>query len=430
MKYSALLWGAAVVLLVVSLGTTEESVGVVSDEIIIPPDLNTFNPPSGAGSSYIDPAFGTKITRVTDNSRFGEFVLGGYYGNSEICYFNKDGSYFIASENEDFDGSRLIATYLYNGHTGERIRLLGMYGTTVRPYWIRWALADRYTKDGETLTFDPIYHFYKYEDNEIRLYDVRDIDNYRVIRTFPEYGEIGPAGGEGDLSGDGRYWVLDGDAKEMFVYDLIDDIKYPASTFDLGSLGSKGGNVGVDYAAISPSGEYVVVSWGTDPGVNKQYAGIEMYDKNWNYIRQLHPSIVHWGMGFDFYGDEVVYTVVTHDYPEVFSSIGATPGDIVSIRLSDGKQRLLLDVPMWAHMAISSCNYITNGDYIYVSYHNRSEDPNELWAPYWDEVFEVPTDGSQEARRFVHHRSHYVEGESMKYYQPDAMVNRQGTKIL
>jgi hypothetical protein len=407
-----------------------DMVGVISDDVIKPPDLHTFYPPVGAGSDYIDPAFGTRVVRVTDNSHFGEFVLGGYLGNSEICYFNKDGSYFIAEENETESGSRAIGTFLYNGNTGERIRMIALSNTYIRPYWVRWPLADRYKKDGKYVTFDPNTHLYKYHDNELRLVNINDIDNYVVLRKFTEYSELGPAGGEGDLSADGRFWVMDGDGKEMFVYDLIDDIKYPVSTFDLGSLGSKGGNVGVDYATITPSGKYIAVSWGTDPGIDRRLAGIELYDLNWNFIRQLHPSIIHWAMGYDAFGDEVIYTVVTHDYPQFFSSCGAKAGDLVSVRMSDGRQILLKDVPIWAHLEISSSNYASTGDYIYVGYHRRSEDVDELWSPFWDEIIEVPTDGSQEVRRFLHHYSHYVSGKSMKYYQPDPMVNRQGTKLI
>ena len=407
-----------------------ETIGIISDDIIRPVNYNTFNPPEKAGATYVDPAFGTKITRMTNTSRFNTFVLGGYFSNSEICFFNKDGSYFLAAENENFDGENLIGTYLYNGHTGERIKLLGQYGTELRPYWIRWALADRYTKNGRYITFDPNTHFYKYESNEIRLYNVRDLENYQVVRKFDEYRKVDIAGGEGDLSHDGRYWVLDGDGKEMFVYDLIDDIKHPTSTFDLGSLGSKGAGVGVDYAAISPKGQYVVVSWGTEPGIGKRRAGIEVYDKRWRFIRQVHPSIVHWTAGVDAFGDEVLYSIVTHDYPQFFSQCGAKPGDLVSVRLSDGHQRLLKSIPSWAHMAFTACNSVTNGDYIYASYHARSEEPEKVWAPFWDEIIEIPTNGSQKVRRFLHHRSHYVPGKSMKYYQPDAVINRQGTKIV
>lgn len=398
--------------------------GLLGDAVIKPPALHTFNPPNGAGTTYIDLAFGTRITRITDNTSFDRFVLGGYLGNSEICYFNQDGSYFIAAENDKTNGR--ITAYLYNGKTGEQIRAIGHF----EPYFIRWPLTDRYKKNSAYVRFETASHFYKYDGNELQLWDVKTPGHFVVIRTFSEYTKIGPAGGEGDISHDGRYWVLDGDATEMFVYDLVDDIKYPVSTFDVGSLGSKGSTVGVDYAAISPRGNYIILSWGTEAGAGKRYAGIELYDKDWRFVRQLHPSIVHWDSGIDAFGDEVIYTVVTHDFPEVFEACGAVPGDIVSVRLADGFQRLLKHIPLWAHMTISACNSVTNGAYIYVSYQNRSDDPDKLWSPFWDEVIEIPTDGSQAVRRLLHHRSHYVPGQSAKYYQPDAMVNRQGSKLI
>ncbi len=420
--------------LAVLLTTAAKAVAVEGDALIIPPELNTFNPPRGSGSRYIDPAFGTEIIRVTDSiDMLGltDVLLGGYFGNSEICYFNKDGSYFIATENVLVGGKPAIAAFLYSGLTGARIKMIGPPQSQPRidPYWIRWALADRYKVGERYAGFDPNNSFYLYHNNEIRLYDVRNM-SYALLRRFDEYSAIGPAGGEGDLSYDGRYWVLDGDGKELFVYDLIDNVKYPPSTFDPGSLGSKGSAVGVDYAAISPFGNYVIVAWGTDPGVGKRYAGIELYDKNWNFIRQLHPSIVHWAPGVDYNGDEVIYTVVTHDFPSFFAASGAKPGDLISIRLSDGRPRLLKSIPNWAHLTFSACSNLTDREFVYVAYQNRSEDPNRLWSPFWDEIIAVATDGSQRVRRFAHHRSHPVPGRIAKYYQPDAMVNRQGTRIL
>lgn len=402
--------------------------GIISDAVIIPPDYDTFVPPPEIGGSYVDPAFGTKVFRMTNSTRFNDNVIGGYFSNSEICYFNKDGSYFIASENDIVNGDTVQVTFLYNGITGARLKLLG--GGSIRPYWIRWALADKYKKNGTYISFDPLYHFYKYEGNEVRLYDVRDMENYVVLHKFNEYNEIGPAGGEGDISDDGRYWVLDGDEKEMFAYDLIDDIKYPVSTFDVGSMGSKGSDVGIDYACISPRGNYIVVAWGTDPGVGR-YRGIEVYDKNWNFQRQIYPGIIHWEVGVDAFGEEVVYTAGTKRYPEFAELDGINTGDFISIRLRDGKIRLLKRVDIWSPFSISACNSVNDHRYVYISLSGRrSDDPEELWAPFWGEIIEVPTDGSGEVRRLLHHRSRPIEGKSEKFFQPDAVVNRQGTKIV
>ncbi len=411
-------------------GGFSQTNGVISDALIIPQQYDTFSPPLDVGGVYTDPAFGTSVRRVTNCERFNQDLLGGYFSNSEICYFNKDGSYFIAAENEMIDNRLVIATFLYNGITGTRIKMLGLYADVLRPYFLRWALADRYKKNGQYVYFDPVYCFYVIKQNRLELWDVRDLDNKVVVREFLEYNEIGPAGGEGDVSDDGRYLVLDGDAKELFVYDLIDDIKYPVSTFDLGSLGAKGNEVGADYAAVSPSGQYVMIAWATDPGLNQRYSGIEVYDKEWNFLRQVHPGIIHWETGIDAYGDEVVYSVASFGYNDYYAQHGVSPGDIISIRLSDGYIRLLKSIPKWAHFAMTACNSMTDGSYLYVSYGTNSEDPEELWHPFWGEIIEVPTDGSGEVRRLVHHRSRRVPGKIDKYYQADAVVDRQGTKIL
>jgi len=414
-------------LLILTVGSLAQTNGIISDAVIIPPEYQTFVPPSEVGSSYVDPAFGTRIYRVTNCGNASPDAFGGYFGNSEICVFNVDGSYFIAVENVEEDGKDKLSTFLYNGITGTRIKYLGE--DTIRPWWIRWAIANKYKKNGEYVTFDPVYCFYKYEGNEVRLYDVRDMQNYVVLHKFDEYSEIGPAGGEGDISDDGRYWCLDGDGRELFVYDLIDDIKYPTSTFDLGSLGSFGGEIGVDYAAVSPMGNYVVVAWTTQPA-EERYHGIEVYDKEWNFIRQVHPGIVHWEVGVDAFGSEVVYTVAGFSIPEYFTSRGVNPGDVISIRMSDGYMRLLKHMESWAPPMMTACNSVTSGKYLYVSFSARSDDPESVWAPFWGEIVEIPTDGSGEVRRLVHHRSREVDGKTTKYWQADAVINRQGTKIL
>ena len=400
-----------------------QSNGIISDDNIIPPDYHTFKPPRQVGATYVDPAFSTVVKRVTNAGLLGPDVMGGNLGNSEISFFNIDGSYFIATENIE-EGN--ITCFLYDGQTGARLKTIGT--GTMRPWWIRWALADHYTKNGQTYRFEPKYHFYKYEGNELRLYDVRDLE-YVVLHKFIEYNQIGSGGGEGDISDNGRYWCLDGNDRVLFVYDLVNDIKYPETNFNLGSLGSQGGNVGVDYSTVSPSGEYVVVAWGTDAS-EERYHGIEVYDKNWNFLRQIYPGIIHWEVGTDAFGHDVVYTVAGFGIPEYFLSRGVEPGDVISIRLSDGYMRLLKHMPKWSGQVMCANNTLNTPNYLYVAFYRLSADPNVAWGPFWGEIVEIPTDGSGEVRRFVHHRTRQVEGKSESYAQPDFIINRQGTKAV
>ncbi len=406
---------------------TGEMNGLITDDVLFPPDYNNLAPPEQVGSTYDDPVFGTTIKRLTKCDDIAGDVLGGYFVNSEICYFNYNGSYFIAQENDTIDsptGEYLISTFLFDGQTGERLKYIGR--GSIRNWWIRWAISDHYTLNGETVYFDPVYHFYAYKLNEIRLYDVRDM-SYVLLHTFDEYTGLNPAGGEGDLSDDGRFWVLSGDEQDLFVYDLVNDVKYPTTPFDIGNLGCHGGP-GVDYATMSPGGDYVIVAWGTTPALNEQYHGIEVYDKNWNYIRQLYPGIVHWEVGIDYFGNEVIYTAAGYDFTEIYEPYGITPSDLISINIKDGSMRLLKKIDKWAHLMFSSRN-MHSPEYAYVSYEDRYESVGE-WYPFWGEIIEVPTDGSQAVRRLLHHRAWKNGDEIDKYYQPDINVNRQGTKMM
>ncbi|MBN1540759.1 fibronectin type III domain-containing protein [candidate division KSB1 bacterium] len=398
-----------------------------ADAIIVPPDYAGFSPPEAVGADYIDPAFGTLVRRVSNCTGAGEDALGGYFSNSEICCFNHDGSLFIAAEDVVTNGKRLVVSFLYDGRTGGKLQTL--QGSNFQPWWIRWALAGRCRVEGQILDFDPTFCFFKYEGNEIRLYDVREFPGYILVRRFDEYSSIGPAGGEGDLSDDGRYWCLDGDGRELFVYDLIDDIKYPASSFDLGTLGSPGSKTGVDYAAVSADGQWVVVSWSTEPSTDR-YHGIELYDREWNFQRQLYPGIIHWEVGVDAFGHQVLYTAASFSLPEFFTRYGVNPGDIISIRLKDGYIRLLKEMKPWAPQVMSACNSVTDPTRLYVSFYARSQDPQQLWAPLWGEIVGIATDGSQTVDRLVHHRSRPVPGKSEKYWQPDFVVNRQASTVL
>jgi hypothetical protein len=387
-----------------------------STETLIPPNYASFQPPL-KGQSYKDPAFCTEVKRLSDSAN-------GYVTNSEIAYFNIDDSYFIATDDN--------ITYLYDGNDGSFIKVIG--GGTLRPWWIRWARANYYTVDGTKHTFDPAHHFYKYEGNEVRLYNVDTLD-YVVLHSFSEYSEIGPAGGEGDISADGRYWVFHGERAtdgilEIFAYDLLDDVKGAVTPFEVGDVGGTG--TGVDYATISTSGNYVLVAWdaGMSDPFNGHY-GIEVFDREtWTFLRCVHPSRIHFELGYDASGDEVLFSAAgnTPEEIETFGVPGLALGDQISVRLEDGFCRKLLDMPRWAHF-ISS---FAQGDnrYIFIAYETRSDIPEEDWSTYWGEIFAVPTDGSGNAVRLVHHRSRQVGEQTHKAYQPDFFTNNAGSKIV
>ena len=381
-----------------------------------PSDYNTLVPPN-SGDSYCDPTFGTEVKRIT-NSAKAEVT------NSEIAYFNIDDSYFIAVDDN--------ISYLMDGKDGHKIKALG--GGSMRPWWIRWPRGNSYTLSGVKRTFAPAQHFYKYEGNEIRLYNV-DTLAYVVLHKFSEYSEIGPAGGEGDLSKDGRYWLLDGkrisDGKqELFVYDLLDDKKENPSSFDLGNVG--GDQAGVDYATISPSGKYIVIAWhaGSSDPFNGHY-GVEIFERDtWKFVRRVHPSRIHFELGYDTNGNEVFFACAGNSSEEVksFNIPGLALGDVISVRLVDGVGKKLLDVPSYGGSLLAFAD--GQNQRIFIALEPRSDSPEKQWSPYWGEIFAVSTDGSGKVVRFVHHRSTKVGNQTHKAYQPDFIVNNKGTKIV
>jgi hypothetical protein len=383
---------------------------------LVPPDYSSFQPPL-KGQSYTDPTFCTEVKRLTDSAN-------GYVTNSEMSYFNIDDSYFIATDDN--------ITYLFDGNTGSVIKEIG--GGTLRPWWIRWARADYYTLSEVKHTFDPAQHFYKYEGNEVRLYNVNTL-NYVILHTFAEYSEIGPAGGEGDVSANGRYWLFHGERAsdgglELFAYDLLDDVKGAVVPFEIGDVGGSG--LGVDYATISPSGRYIVIAWdaGLSDPFNGHY-GIEVFDREtWAFLRRVHPSRIHFELGYDAFGHEVFFSAAGNTVEEIatFGLPGLALGDPISVRLEDGFCRKLLDMPRWAHFILSFAQ--SENRYIFVGYESRSDIPEEDWAPYWGEIFAVPTDGSGNVVRLVHHRSRKVGEQSQKAYQPDFFINNAGNKIV
>jgi len=366
-----------------------------STACIVPPEWGTFAPPTEAGGSYTDPVFGTVVTRVTvarpERRTMAEVT------NSEISYFNADGSLFFGAD-EWGKGC------LYDGRTGAVVRQLE--GVEFRPWNTRWSADAR--------------RFYQYAGNQLRLVNADDL-SVEVLHSFDEYASIGPAGGEGDVSDDCRYWVLDGGGREMFVYDLVERRKGPVTPFPVDFKA-------IDYATVTSSGDYVVVLWRSNgPG---RYQGTELYDRDWNFVRQLAPWCSHLEFAYDPDGAEIMVCAAGFQAEEFTGPAGVRPGDIIAIRLSDGKVSTLLTMPKWCHQMYSTCNTGSTPQYIYMALSDRGFNPEETWFPYYGEILEIPTDGSQQIRRLVQHRSHDLEGVSPKGTQPDFCINRQGDRII
>ena len=59
--------------------------GIISAEVLIPPDYQALAGPEASGQSYVDPVFGTVVMRMTDSGRWAPNGNGGEIANSEVA---------------------------------------------------------------------------------------------------------------------------------------------------------------------------------------------------------------------------------------------------------------------------------------------------------------------------------------------------------
>jgi len=229
--------------------------------------------------------------------------------------------------------------------------------------------------------------------------------NSSVVKTFGEYGSINGMG-ESDISRDGDHFVFAGDNRHVFVYEI--------------SSGTKGQTLDASGHAFNQlyiaSNNSVAVGWIANG--SGRYQGVELFDRNMNFQRQLTHAIGHMHLTVD-YGSDVLIWNNSNDAQPI-----ACQNGVVKVRLADAHQTCLLQLD-W-----SLAMHITAGDgdgWAFVETYVPT-DPfpqSSAWAPYANEILQVKLDGS-ETRRLVHHRSRPYDSY---VYQPKATVSRDGSKL-
>ncbi len=207
-------------------------------------------------SSYIDPAFGTKVTRVSDES------------------LNVDASHLINCYpktqpwNSDMSLVMLCgAAVVLNGSD---------YTVYKKPGW---------HNDARWSTVDPNSMFYT-TGSQFRKWNVRTGADV-LVRSFTE-GNIKIGNGEGNISVGDKYVALMVGTL-VIVYDIPNNTIVAKK--DVGSVAS-------DWASMSQSGDKVVLS-------NNGGAGVWSYDRMLNPIKKLFGMAGHADIGYDIAGVEV-----------------------------------------------------------------------------------------------------------------------------
>ena len=362
---------------------------VTNRSVLIPPNYSTFQPPA-KGGSYIDPVFGSAVKRISDAMTTVDAGSGGKVTSigpeySTMSPFNKDNTRLLIQHFSYFalydgDGNFLKDLYQYRVHA------------SAEP---RWSRTDSNV-------------FYFINGNQLKSFNI-GTNAVSVVHTFTEYSAISGKG-ESDISFDGTHFVFCGSGRYVFVYDLANDTKGPALDIN---------GHPVDSLYITPD-NHVTITWLT-VGSNR-YNGIEMFDQNMNFLRQLTHAGGHMDVTRDTNGDEVL---VWANFADAALTTPCTAG-VTKIRLADAKQTCIWKGDWGEAVHVSGTD---NSGWAFVeAYTSKTLNPATDWTPYQGELLQVKLDGT-EVRRLAHHRSRAFPGNTYTY-TPRMSASRDGTKIV
>ena len=231
-------------------------------------------------------------------------------------------------------------------------------------------------------------------------------DAVSVVHTFSEYASISGKG-ESDISADGNHFVFAGDARSVFVYEISTDTKGPV--FDTAGRG-------FDSLYITPNNN-VTITW-FQPGTAR-YSGIEFFDRNMTFQRQVARAGGHMDVTSDTNGDEILLWTNSGDPTPICSNA------IVKVRLSDAHETCLISLDWSLAVHVSAAD--SGGWFFMETYAPGDPAPDSAaWKPYTNEILQVKLDGT-EVRRLTHHRSRPFDGYN---YTPRASTSRDGSRII
>ncbi len=310
--------------------------------------------------SYVDPVFGTRVTRITGEPGTPIPVVGGAWGEVARHHYSKDQAW-------NADGSLLIL----DRHRGKPNPIF-LDGRTYRPLFTRRPPGeDRWHPTQADLRI-----FLR--DNQIGTWNVRT-GEVSVAHTFGGYSHLQFGPGEGNPSRDGaRLAVLaqKGDNQVAFAYDLAQKHKYP----DIGLDG-----VTVDWVSISALGKHLVINGVIDGGRDRtQVYDLEGRKAGPLWTKYGRPS--HYDLTVDDAGDEVAVGV---------SKSKPDQGRLIKRRLRDGAVTVLTPGGWASH---TSARNIRRPGWVYATYQTRSRN----WPPFGDEIVAVRIDGSLRVERLAH----------------------------
>lgn len=351
---------------------------------------------------FIDPTWGTKITRVTNvNYRPSTGGTGPRHNYSRSQVWNSDQTRIML-------GGRNPGALL-DGSTYAIIDSSLVLPTGgVSSYWSNIDPDKMYF----TGTNSNVYRSWKPSTEALDP----------IIRTFTGYYDIRWGSSHATISDDDRYVSLNtrtsaGGGYGGLVYDLVADVITGtiALPFDNTATG----------VAISPSGQYVIVSY--DPGFYTDgtgpQQGIWLYDRAFNPIRQLRTRASgHFDWARDFDGSDCLVHMWNR---------GEFADGITKIAIPSGA-KTDLGLPIYSAFATGHCSgqAINRPGWIYCSTDaDKRSQSATLYRIGFDQLLAVKMDGSGIVEVFGH--AHQVPPIDFDYDAgPQATPSRDGKKVL
>lgn len=327
----------------------------------------------------IDPVFGTQVTRITRLRPLNPRRPIVRHAYSKVQPWNSDESLLLVGAGDP----RLIL----DGRTYEHLRL---FDSASDPTWSNVDPQRIYGVNGNVFGYHDL--------------SASGPEHLTAIRRFREYRELSIGFGEGNLSNDDRYAALIGvrpsGRRDLVVYDLV-----AAEVSGRRSFGR-----GLDNATMSQSGEYVVVVWGREG--RRRAEGVEAFDRELDFVRQLTRFSQHGDVGYSAAGAEVWVSYSGGRQ----RSIGAYP-------LAGGPPITVIDADPGTWGGHVSCRNLERPGWCYISDVGHSP---RLWRGY-DQVWgqQIAPDGPAEV--FAHEHHSYDAGY---YHQPQAVPSRDGSRVL
>jgi hypothetical protein len=358
-----------------------------TDTSISTPANYTTSQPPAAGESYGDSVFGSNIKRLTDSTH----TFDAAFGDGRMV--NTIGTEYSTMTPFNQDNTRLLLEYLsyFALHDGEG-NFLGNL-----PFQINSSSEPRWSRK------DPNVLYYRL-GNQLKQYNVAT-KTMSVVHTFSEYSGISGLF-ESDICFDGNHFVLVGDGRYVFVYEISTDTKGPV--FDAGGAS-------FDSVYITPD-DNVLITWNANG--SGRYQGVELFNRNMIFQRQVTRAPGHMDVTRDTNGDEVLVWFNAGDLTPICNN------GLVKIRLADATQTCLLtfDWSLAEHVSATD-----NSGWVFVeTYAPGDPIPPSGWFRYTDELLQIKLDGT-EVRRLAHHHSRPFNSY---VYQPKASVSRDGRKLV